>query len=265
MRSTRRGPPWPRARSSDGLPELATAIGAAHAWAGVADEARSALDLAVARADVEQSRTAQAVSLVHRSVVELEHSAPAVAHRAAQTAIDNAERFGLSGYHGIAPAFAIRARTGDDAAQVRDDVAYALASARRSSTPLAFAFVLAVCGDTLLDHGDPPAQRCSRRLARSSIGSPTQASPAATSPAPSHATAGPPPGPHRWPTSSSSSPTASWPCCATSPAALNQRDIARELYVSIHTVRTHCRAIYRKLGVGDRHAAVQAARDHQLI
>ena len=49
------------------------------------------------------------------------------------------------------------------------------------------------------------------------------------------------------------------------PSGLNQRDIARELYVSIHTVRTHCRAIYRKLGVGDRHAAVQAARDHQLI
>jgi LuxR family maltose regulon positive regulatory protein len=35
--------------------------------------------------------------------------------------------------------------------------------------------------------------------------------------------------------------------------------------VSINTVRTHCGAIYRKLGVGDRHAAVQTARDHQLI
>jgi LuxR family maltose regulon positive regulatory protein len=250
---------------ADGLPELATAIGAAHAWAGVADEARSALDLAVARADVEQSRTAQAVSLVHRSVVELEHSAPAVAHRAAQTAIDNAERFGLSGYHGIAPAFAIRARTSDDAAQVRDDVAYALASARRSSTPLAFAFVLAVCGDTLLDHGDPAgsalleeARSVVDRLPDSGIA-----------------------GRHLSRAESRHGKTTARPAPVADlveqltdrelavlrylPSRLNQRDIARELYVSIHTVRTHCRAIYRKLGVGDRHAAVQAARDHQLI
>jgi LuxR family maltose regulon positive regulatory protein len=250
---------------ADGLPELATAIGAAHAWAGVADEARSALDLAVARADVEQSRTAQAVSLVHRSVVELEHSAPAVAHRAAQTAIDNAERFGLSGYHGIAPAFAIRARTSDDAAQVRDDVAYALASARRSSTPLAFAFVLAVCGDTLLDHGDP-AGAALLEEARSVVD---------RLPDPGIA------GRHLSRAESRHGKTTARPAPVADlveqltdrelavlrylPSRLNQRDIARELYVSIHTVRTHCRAIYRKLGVGDRHAAVQAARDHQLI
>ena len=35
------------------------------------------------------------------------------------------------------------------------------------------------------------------------------------------------------------------------------KEIARELYVSINTVRTHCRAIYRKLGVGDRHRLVE--------
>ena len=49
------------------------------------------------------------------------------------------------------------------------------------------------------------------------------------------------------------------------PSGLNQRDIAQELYVSINTVPTHCRAIYRKLGVGDRHAAIQTARDHRLL
>ena len=45
---------------------------------------------------------------------------------------------------------------------------------------------------------------------------------------------------------------------------MSQRDIASELYVSLNTVKTHCRAIYRKLGVGDRRAAVQAARDLHL-
>lgn len=49
------------------------------------------------------------------------------------------------------------------------------------------------------------------------------------------------------------------------PSGLSQRDIAGELFVSINTVRTHCRAVYRKLGVGDRRAAVQAARDHRLL
>ncbi|MEM7337646.1 MAG: LuxR C-terminal-related transcriptional regulator [Actinomycetota bacterium] len=49
------------------------------------------------------------------------------------------------------------------------------------------------------------------------------------------------------------------------PSQLTQRDIANELFVSLNTVRTHCKAIYRKLGVGDRTAAVQAARDHGLL
>jgi len=49
------------------------------------------------------------------------------------------------------------------------------------------------------------------------------------------------------------------------PSKLSQREIAGELYVSLNTVKTHCRAIYRKLGVEGRHAAVQSARDHGLL
>ena len=41
--------------------------------------------------------------------------------------------------------------------------------------------------------------------------------------------------------------------------------VSTELYVSLNTVKTHCRAIYRKLGTGDRKAAVQAARDSGLL
>ena len=43
--------------------------------------------------------------------------------------------------------------------------------------------------------------------------------------------------------------------------ALSQREIAAQLFVSLNTVKSHCSAIYRKLGVADRSAAVQAARD----
>ncbi|MEQ8842046.1 MAG: LuxR C-terminal-related transcriptional regulator [Acidimicrobiales bacterium] len=49
------------------------------------------------------------------------------------------------------------------------------------------------------------------------------------------------------------------------PSPMSQREIANELYVSLNTVKTHCKAIYRKLGVGDRKAAVQAARDVDLL
>ena len=49
------------------------------------------------------------------------------------------------------------------------------------------------------------------------------------------------------------------------PTKLSQRDIASELYVSPNTVKTHCAAIYRKLGVGDRKAAVQTARDLGIL
>lgn len=49
------------------------------------------------------------------------------------------------------------------------------------------------------------------------------------------------------------------------PSRLSQREIAGELYVSLNTVKTHCRAIYRKLAVDGRKPAVQAARDLDLL
>ncbi len=49
------------------------------------------------------------------------------------------------------------------------------------------------------------------------------------------------------------------------PSPMSQREIANELYVSLNTVKTHCKAIYRKLAVGDRKAAVQAAREADLL
>jgi LuxR family maltose regulon positive regulatory protein len=46
---------------------------------------------------------------------------------------------------------------------------------------------------------------------------------------------------------------------------LTQREIANELYVSVNTVKTHARLIYRKLGVDSRSAAVAAARELNLV
>ena len=49
------------------------------------------------------------------------------------------------------------------------------------------------------------------------------------------------------------------------PSTLSLPEIARELFVSPNTVKTQCSAIYRKLAVSGRSAAVQAAREHRLL
>ena len=46
---------------------------------------------------------------------------------------------------------------------------------------------------------------------------------------------------------------------------LSLRDIGRELYLSPNTIKTHTRALYRKLGVSDRQDAVTRARDLGLM
>jgi LuxR family maltose regulon positive regulatory protein len=49
------------------------------------------------------------------------------------------------------------------------------------------------------------------------------------------------------------------------PSELSQREIASALYVSLNTVKTHARSIYRKLGVDTRDEAVTRAREHGLL
>ena len=46
---------------------------------------------------------------------------------------------------------------------------------------------------------------------------------------------------------------------------MSQREIAGELFVSLNTVKTRCKAIYRKLGVDGRPPAVQTARELDLL
>ncbi|MGY4651319.1 LuxR C-terminal-related transcriptional regulator [Mycobacterium sp. URHB0021] len=46
---------------------------------------------------------------------------------------------------------------------------------------------------------------------------------------------------------------------------LSRREIGQRLYVSLNTVKTHQRALYRKLGVEDRNAAVKQARELGLL
>ena len=49
------------------------------------------------------------------------------------------------------------------------------------------------------------------------------------------------------------------------PSALSLREIGSTLYVSLNTVKTHAKSIYRKLGVSGRDEAVKRARELGLL
>jgi LuxR family maltose regulon positive regulatory protein len=49
------------------------------------------------------------------------------------------------------------------------------------------------------------------------------------------------------------------------PTGLSQREIGEELFISINTVKTHCRNIYAKLNAGSREQAVGRARELGLL
>jgi LuxR family maltose regulon positive regulatory protein len=46
---------------------------------------------------------------------------------------------------------------------------------------------------------------------------------------------------------------------------LNTAEVAEEMYISVNTVKTHLRNIYRKLAAAHRSEAVRRARQLQLI
>jgi LuxR family maltose regulon positive regulatory protein len=49
------------------------------------------------------------------------------------------------------------------------------------------------------------------------------------------------------------------------PTRLSNRELATQLYVSVNTVKTHLRNIYRKLDVADRDAAIVRATELGLL
>ncbi|MCU1360395.1 MAG: putative LuxR family transcriptional regulator, partial [Ilumatobacteraceae bacterium] len=244
--------------------ELATAVGGAYTWAGLSVQASEALAVAIARSKAEQRFTANVLALIYMAINEVEQGNTAAAHAAAVQAIATAESFGLAAYHGVAPAFAVRARTAHDADSARADVSHALELGRRATTDLGLAYVLTTCGDTLLDLGDeagalllaearPRIDRCvdpgiaGRYLTRTESRHHLATQPKSTASQVQQLT------------------ERELAVLRYLPTKLSQRDILTELYVSLNTVKTHCSAIFRKLDVGDRKSAVQAARELHLL
>jgi len=246
--------------------ELATAVGAAYTWAGLASEARVALGVAVARATVEHRLTAHTMSLVSLAIAELDVGDMAIAGEAAAAALSTAQAFGLAGYHGVAPAIAVRARTSSDPVLAQADAVRAVELARRATTDLGRAFVFTTAGDALLGMGDV-AGAALLTEARTLVDRCADAGIVGTALARAEARHG---------VASAAAPLRSTALVEQLteremavlrylPSQLSLREIAAELFVSLNTVKTHSSAIYRKLAVTDRKAAVQAARTLHLL
>jgi len=247
--------------------ELTAATGAAFAWAGLAEEARVALALAFVRTQAEKRVTAHAMTLVASAVVEFHSAGEAPARAAAQRALDFATSSGLGEYHGIAPAVAIRAATGSSTAATTAtaDAEHAVVLARRATTMLGLVFVLTIAGDVLLQNGTDrgrelldEAHQLIEQCPDPGINRPllerVSAKHRVTRSRPAHTTG-----------LVEQLSERELAVLRYLPSTLSLPEIARELYVSPNTVKTQCSAIYRKLAVTSRQAAVQAAREHHLL
>lgn len=244
--------------------ELSTATGAAYTWGGLGTEARTILARAATKSKLEHQPSGEVVALTYRAVVDLEDGNFSAAHAAAVTATAAAQTAGLADYHGAAPAYAIRARTGTDPELARTDVNRALDIVRRASTDLSLAYVLTTCGDTLLDLGDTAGATLIAE-ARSVINRCVDPGIAGRALARTESR-------HHLAEQRPAEPGLVEQLTARElavlrylPTQMSQRDISSELYVSLNTVKTHCSAIYRKLGVQDRNSAVQTARQLLLL
>ncbi len=244
----------------------AMTLGGAHMWGGDFDPATTLLTQAQSMAAQEGNAFVEAVAPIFRSIADIESGNSDSAHRHASQALETANAHGFSELAQTALAHSIVARTSTASEDAVAAAQRGVALARKSPERIMLAYALSSGGDVLCHYGHPDGEallrdarviidRCpdpgiaGRYLAlveaRHQIG--------ATQPRPTvpHLTEG--------------LTDRELAVLRYLPSQLSQRDIASELYVSLNTVKTHCKAIYRKLGVRDRKAAVQTARDLRLL
>jgi len=245
--------------------DLAAAIGATYVWAGRTDDARRTLGYTAARATTDRFPTALVTATTYLAVLELETGSRESAHTAAQHALDTATGFGLAEYPGVAAAYAVRGRTGDDAGPSVYDARHAVALARRTSTTLTRAYVLAAAADTLLENaiGEGALLIAEAQAVLARCPDPGIAGGHVARVQARHGLTGG--SARRVPELVEQLSERELAVLRYLPTQLTQRDIATELYVSLNTVKSHSQAVYRKLGVVDRTSAVQAARDLHLL
>lgn len=242
----------------------AMTLGAVRVWAGRFAEARPFLELADEMAASEPHDFVAAVNPIFIAVAEIESGNPGAAIRQAERAIDLAANRSMSEAPQMALAHSIAARTSPEPATGATEARRGVELARRSPEYIMLAYALACAGDVLCGNGDPEGMELLVE-ARSVIDRCPDPGVAGVYLAQVEARHGALVVVPRSPELVDELTDREFAVLRLLPSELSQRDIASELYVALNTVKTHCKAIYRKLGVSDRKAAVQAARDLHLL
>jgi LuxR family maltose regulon positive regulatory protein len=244
---------------------MATVTANALVWAGRPDDARCVLRIARQRAVADAVPTNVVLAWTYLALTEAEFGTRAAARDAADRALDSARAQGLTGYPRLALAHAVRAATAPGPIEAAEDVDRALELARRPLGALDAGYVHAIAADVRLTAGAPDgvdllqrAQQITDRCADPGVLDSRvrrvrdrHRLPAAL--------------PARAPGPTEPLTEREMAVLRLLPGGLSQRQIAAELFVSLNTVKTHCRGIFRKLGVGDRRRAVQRARELGLL
>lgn len=254
------------ARAADDPSESTQAmtLGEAHVWAGDFDAAGPFLEQAERLAPAEGHSFVQAVAPTLAAIAHIERNATVAAYTDAARAIDVATQLGLGDLAQTALAHSVVARTSEEADDAITAARRGVELARRSPERITYAYALASGGDVLCHHDHPDGADLIAE-ARRVIGQcpdPGIAGRYLVRVEARHQLSTPQPVAAELVEDLTDRELA---VLRYLPSELSQREIANELYVSLNTVKTHCRAIYRKLGTGDRKTAVQAARDAGLL
>lgn len=234
-----------------------------HVLAGHFDDARRlarrAQDLA---ADEDHTFVTVATS-GYEALIALEEGDRATAEHRARSAIDAARAVGYDEMSQLGPAYTVLGRVTADPAEAVASVRRGLELSRRGAGAVTLSYALASVADVVAAHDRDEAER-SVREARVIVD--RCPDPGITGPYVARVAAllGEAPVP---PSTGLVEELTDRELAVLHylPTTLSQREIATEMYVSLNTVKTHCRAIFRKLGVGDRKSAVQAARAAGLL
>jgi LuxR family maltose regulon positive regulatory protein len=242
----------------------AIGLAAVHTWAGQFDHAKRHIAIARELGASEPSDYAAAVAPGLAAVVEMESADPSAAADLAETSLSLAAESGMADAPQLSISHAIIARTTTDPQRRERASARALELVRRAPEPFTHAYVLALVSDAAIEAGDPngAAHLSAAQRAIDDCPDPGIAGRLVARVAARHG--------HTTPSTPRDAAVEQLTDRELAvlhylPSPMSQRDIANELYVSLNTVKTHCKAIYRKLAVGDRKAAVQAARDAGLL
>ena len=238
-------------------------LGGVRVMGGRFDEARPFLAQANEMAASRPDYFVAAVAPIFEAVAELEAGRVDAARNLAASSIEFADEHRIGEAPQMALAHSVLARTTDDAGTALPSALRGVQLARRSPENVMLTYALASAADVAFDRGHPDAEAlvAEARTIVDRCVDPGIAGRCLARVEARHGRAERPPADGLVEELTERELSV----LRYLPSQLSQREIANELYVSLNTVKTHCRAIYRKLGVEGRKPAVQAARDHGLL